>query len=122
MVNFDGQTQNQMMVRPWSTMVDHGQPWSDGQTVTGEVCFFSFLQDMKALCGGGGRGRGYSRGKVIVGSECWSEPETLKYIFFLEFDTPKIYQQVLRFFYNFAIRGLVGSIHISENSLLTTDI
>ena len=33
MVNFDGQTQNQMMVRPWSTMVDHGQPWSDGQTV-----------------------------------------------------------------------------------------
>ena len=35
MVNFDGQTQNQMMVRPWSTMVDHGQPWSDGQTVAG---------------------------------------------------------------------------------------
>ena len=24
MVNFDGQTQNQMMVRPWSAMVDHG--------------------------------------------------------------------------------------------------
>ena len=37
MVNFDGQTQNQMMVRPWSTMVDHGQPWSDGQTVTGDL-------------------------------------------------------------------------------------
>ena len=37
MVNFDGQTQNQMMVRPWSTMVDHGQPWSDGQTVAGAV-------------------------------------------------------------------------------------
>ena len=36
MVNFDGQTQNQMMVRPWSTMVDHGQPWSDGQTVAGD--------------------------------------------------------------------------------------
>ena len=36
MVNFDGQTQNQMMVRPWSTMVDHGRPWSDGQTVAGE--------------------------------------------------------------------------------------
>ena len=35
MVNFDGQTQNQMMVRPWSTMVDHGRPWSDGQTVAG---------------------------------------------------------------------------------------
>ena len=35
MVNFDGQTQNQMMVRPWSTMVDHGQPWSDGQAVAG---------------------------------------------------------------------------------------
>ena len=30
MVNFDGQTQNQMMVRS-----DHGQPWSDGQTVAG---------------------------------------------------------------------------------------
>ena len=38
MVNFDGQTQNQMMVRPWSTMVDHGQPWSDGQTVAGACC------------------------------------------------------------------------------------
>ena len=38
MVNFDGQTQNQMMVRPWSTMVDHGQPWSDGQTVAGDGC------------------------------------------------------------------------------------
>ena len=38
MVNFDGQTQNQMMVRPWSTMVDHGQPWSDGQTVAGGDC------------------------------------------------------------------------------------
>ena len=37
MVNFDGQTQNQMMVRPWSAMVDHGQPWSDGQTVAGEL-------------------------------------------------------------------------------------
>ena len=37
MVNFDGQTQNQMMVRPWSTMVDDGQPWSDGQTVAGAV-------------------------------------------------------------------------------------
>ena len=35
MVNFDGQTQNQMMVRPWSAMVDHGRPWSDGQTVAG---------------------------------------------------------------------------------------
>ena len=35
MVNFEGQTQNQMMVRPWSTMDDHGQPWSDGQTVAG---------------------------------------------------------------------------------------
>ena len=35
MVNFDGQTQNQMIVRPWSAMVDHGQPWSDGQTVAG---------------------------------------------------------------------------------------
>ena len=33
----------------------------------------------------------------------------------LEFDTPKIYQQVLRC-------GLVGSIHIFENSLLTPDI
>ena len=40
MVNFDGQTQNQMMVRPWSTMVDHGQPWSDGQTVTGAKTYF----------------------------------------------------------------------------------
>ena len=30
MVNFDGQTKNQMMVR-------HGRPWSDGQTVAGEV-------------------------------------------------------------------------------------
>ena len=38
MVNFDGQTQNQMMVRPWSTMVNHGQPWSDGQTVAGVEC------------------------------------------------------------------------------------
>ena len=35
MVNFDGQTQNQMMVRPWSAMVDHGRPWCDGQTVAG---------------------------------------------------------------------------------------
>ena len=35
MVNFDGQTQNQVIVRPWSVMVDHGQPWSDGQTVAG---------------------------------------------------------------------------------------
>ena len=40
MVNFDGQTQNQMMVRPWSTMVDHGQPWSDGQTVAGDAIFY----------------------------------------------------------------------------------
>ena len=37
MVNFDGQTQNHMMVRPWSTMVDHGRPWSDGQTVAGVI-------------------------------------------------------------------------------------
>ena len=42
MVNFDGQTQNQMMVRPWSIMVDHGQPWSDGQTVAGAI--LSILQ------------------------------------------------------------------------------
>ena len=39
-VNFDGQTQNQMMVRPWSAMVDHGRPWSDGQTVAGVVSYF----------------------------------------------------------------------------------
>ena len=44
MVNFDGQTQNQMMVRPWSTMIDHGQPWSDGQTVTGVVQKFLLVQ------------------------------------------------------------------------------
>ena len=69
------------------------------------------------------RPRGYSRSKVIVGSECWSRPQTLKYtIFFFEFGTPKIYQQVLRFLDNFAICGLVGSIHIFENSLLTPDI
>ena len=37
MVNFDGQTQNQMMVRLWSAMVDHGRPCSDGQTVAGQL-------------------------------------------------------------------------------------
>ena len=45
MVNFDGQTQNQVMVRPWSTMVDHGQPWSDGQTVAGE---FNMKEDISS--------------------------------------------------------------------------
>ena len=52
MVNFDGQTQNQMMVRPWSTMVDHGQPWSDGQTVAGDGLSFdsSELSPADPLC------------------------------------------------------------------------
>ena len=45
-----------------------------------------------------------------------------KIYLFLEFDTPKIYQQVLRFLDNFAICGLMGSIHIFPNSLLTPDI
>ena len=57
-------------------------------------------------------GGGDSRGKVIVGSECWSESQTLKYTIFGESDTPKIYQPVLRFLDNFAICGSMCSIII----------
>ena len=57
-------------------------------------------------------GGGDSRGKVIVGSECWSESQTLKYTIFGEFDTPKIYQPVQRFLDNFAICRLMCSIII----------
>ena len=47
MVNFDGQTQNQMMVRPWSAMVNHGRPWSDGQTVAGDTLLdFAFVRSL----------------------------------------------------------------------------
>ena len=45
-----------------------------------------------------------------------------KIFHFLEFDTPKIYQQVLRFLDNFEVCGLMGSVHIFQNSLLTPDI
>ena len=67
MVNFDGQTQNQMMVRPWSTMVDHGQPWSDGQTVTGDSIHHTLLQKKEVKL------RGYE-GKVITRSETRDKP------------------------------------------------
>ena len=60
------------------------------------------------------------RHKIIVGSECWSEPQSLNYTIVLEFNTPKIYHQVLKFLDNLTIYGLMGSLHIFENSLILT--
>ena len=55
----------------------------------------------------------------------WAPNPKIYHFFFWgggKFDAPNIYHQVLRFLDNFAICGLVGSIHVFENSLLTPDI